>query len=91
MKGISKDIDNYLPYCNRLEFWCLEGERDIATEDVEIINSQELLERLEQNGLNEEDIEEFEKKIHLIKKGINPYEKAQQEISEFESRKKFLI
>jgi hypothetical protein len=27
-ESIEKDIENYLPYCDRLEFWCLFKQRD---------------------------------------------------------------
>jgi len=84
-ESISVDIDNYIDYCDKLEFWCLEGNRNTASDRVEIVNVEELLKRLESSGADESTIKEFRKKIALIKRGIDPYEGVQKEILPYSS------
>lgn len=77
--GIDRDIDNYINYCEKLEFWCLQGHREI-TSGIEIVTVQELLKRLKDAGAEESKIKEFRKKVILIKRGIDPYKDKQKEI-----------
>jgi len=81
--GISRDIDNYLDYCKKLEFWCLEGDRNIFSSEVEIVTPEELLTRLKNIGLEIDEIEEFQRKVNMIRRGISPYEETQKEITDF--------
>ena len=46
---IENNISNYLPYCTRLEFWCLEGKRDPEVREGKVIlflTSEDLLARI---------------------------------------------
>jgi len=40
--SIRKDIRNYQPYCNKLEFWCLIGRRKFNQDNIKIVNSMEI-------------------------------------------------
>jgi len=49
VKTIKKDIQNYLPYCDKLEFWCLFGHRSAEKyngKDVYFLTSTEILNRI---------------------------------------------
>ncbi|KXA96945.1 hypothetical protein AKJ38_02295, partial [candidate division MSBL1 archaeon SCGC-AAA259I14] len=80
---IDKDIGHYKDHCDKLEFWCLRGDREVTSDKVNIVASEELLERLENCGLDEPEVGEFERKIHLIEKAVNPYEGAQKKITAY--------
>ena len=81
--GIEEDTNNYLPYCQKLEFWCLEGDRKIST-DAEIVNGEDLLKRLKDKGVAENTVAEFKKKILQLKHEIDPYAGYQKEISTYD-------
>ncbi len=40
--SIKKDIKNYQPYCNKLEFWCLIGRKKLNQDNIKIVNSLEI-------------------------------------------------
>ncbi|KXA89188.1 hypothetical protein AKJ62_03615 [candidate division MSBL1 archaeon SCGC-AAA259D14] len=82
-KRIDKDIDHYKDYCDRLEFWCPRGDREVTGDKVNIVASEELLERLENCELDEPEERKFERKFRLIEKGVNPYEGAQKKITAY--------
>ena len=47
--GIKEDITHYIDYCDRLEFWCLFGEREAefyAGKKVRYVTPQQILSRL---------------------------------------------
>jgi hypothetical protein len=48
--SINKNIEKYGPYCKKLEFWCLLGRKKLETNNVKIINSQEIKRILKQRN-----------------------------------------
>ena len=40
--SIRKDIKNYKPYCDKLEFWCLIGRKKFNQDNIKIVNSSEI-------------------------------------------------
>ena len=61
---IEEDIQNYLPFCDRLEFWCLEGKREIIIQDgkeIVFINADILLPRITNESFKQECKEEIER------------------------------
>lgn len=80
--SIDKDIDNYVDYCKKLEFWCLEGSRETSSDMVEIVTAKDLLKQLKDSGVEENKLREFRRRIGLIKGGYRPLRRRTKRNSE---------
>ncbi|MCE7748952.1 MAG: hypothetical protein GPJ51_11180 [Candidatus Heimdallarchaeota archaeon] len=78
--GIEHDIKNYIDFCNKLEFWCLFGQRDIMVRnnrEICFLNPQSILKQ----------VREKEKKKKLIDELLKLYEYARSEYEEIAKNK----
>jgi len=75
--SIEKDIENYLPHCERLEFWCLRGKRESNNHRVKFVFAEDLINKL--TALRREDLID---KVRTIMSGVDPYDKRQTKLFE---------
>ncbi len=47
--SINKDIINYMPYCKKLEFWCLIGNKNLNRKNIKIMGFTQIKQLLEKN------------------------------------------
>jgi transposase len=74
--SIEEDIENYLPHCKRLEFWCLRGKRESDDSQVKFVFAEDLIDKL--NDMRREDLKD---KVMTIMSGVDPYDKRQTKLT----------
>ncbi|MCK4634768.1 MAG: hypothetical protein KAT37_02755 [Candidatus Aenigmarchaeota archaeon] len=52
-RSIDEDIKNYLPYCKKLEFWCLKGNKKSQKCNVKYINIDDIKNLIIKSGKSE--------------------------------------